>query len=208
MKRLVGDLGGRHDWLRPPEVHGARNLKKALALVATTVLLWTGLSASDAHAATWGTYPTRKGVILVTKDSYSGSAPLGIVLGVVAGHAAMTYNTSYVAEALANGVQTGQNNWWLVRKNVTAVTTYGTTLAQDAAAGDWAWAQRGKPYNAEFFHMEYRHKFYCSQLVWAAFKDKYNIDLNTSWWDIGGAHAIAPTELISTPKAYKVYTKS
>ena len=46
-------------------------------------------------------------------------------------------------------------------------------------------ANLGKPYNYNYFNVSTRKKFYCSQLVWAAFKDNYGIDLDTS--DFGDA---------------------
>lgn len=46
-------------------------------------------------------------------------------------------------------------------------------------------------------------KFYCSHLVWAGFKDKYNIDLN------GGQYgkAIYPPEIIDSGYVYRIYIK-
>lgn len=46
-------------------------------------------------------------------------------------------------------------------------------------------------------------KFYCSQLVWAAFKDNYGIDLDTS--DFGDA--VHPMELVNSSKTYTIYKK-
>lgn len=53
------------------------------------------------------------------------------------------------------------------------------------------------------FQCIYKEKFYCSQLVWAAFKDNYGIDLDTS--DFGDA--VHPMELVNSSKTYTIYKK-
>lgn len=57
-----------------------------------------GITKSDA----WQ-YPTRKGVILVTSDSYKNLIP--------SGHSAIVISKSKVVESLYNDVQKGKNNW-------------------------------------------------------------------------------------------------
>lgn len=51
--------------------------------------------------------------------------------------------------------------------------------------------------------VETRSAFYCSHLVWAGFKDKYNVDLN------GGQYgkAIYPPEMIDSGYVYRIYIK-
>lgn len=58
-------------------------------------------------------------------------------------------------------------------------------------------------YNYNYFNVKTRAKFYCSHLVWASFKDKYKIDLNTSAF----GRAVHPLELVSTSKTRTVYKK-
>ncbi|WP_349820066.1 hypothetical protein [Catenibacterium sp. RTP21428st1_D7_RTP21428_210409] len=55
----------------------------------------------------------------------------------------------------------------------------------------------------KYYDVNTRSKFYCSQLVWAGFKDKYNVDLNTSQY---GA-AVHPLELVSSDKTMILYKK-
>lgn len=50
-----------------------------------------------------GVYPTRKGVILVTKDKYKDLIPTG--------HAAIIYTKTSVIESLSKGVVKGKNDW-------------------------------------------------------------------------------------------------
>lgn len=115
-------------------------------------------------------YPTRKGVILVTKDTVHKAA--GMV-----GHAAIVYSRTKIIESTIDGVKQGNNNW-NKKKSCWAGTVKKTTAKQDAAAASWCWKQAGKPYNYNFFNTKCRNKFYCSQLVYAAFLDKYKVNLN------------------------------
>lgn len=115
-------------------------------------------------------YPTRKGVILVTKDTVHKAA--GMV-----GHAAIVYSRTKIIESTIDGVKQGNNNW-NKKKSCWAGTVKKTTAKQDAAAASWCWKQAEKPYNYNFFNIKCRNKFYCSQLVYAAFLDKYRVNLN------------------------------
>lgn len=143
----------------------------------------------------YGTYPTRKGVILATNDKYMGLIPTG--------HAAIIYTSSTVVESLSEGVTMGNNNWHTSKSQAYGITVRSTTAAQDAKAADYCYNQRGYPYNFDYFDINTRTKFYCSQLVWAAFKDLYNIDLNTSAYGT----AIHPLELRDTDKTSLIYRK-
>lgn len=71
------------------------------------------------------------------------------------------------------------------------------------ALTDPYYRQLGKPYNYNYFNVSTRKKFYCSQLVWVAFKDNYGIDLDTS--DFGDA--VHPMELVNSSKTYTIYKK-
>ncbi len=147
--------------------------------------------------ATSGTYPTRKGVILATNtnDSLGGKTFVG--------HAAIIYNAQSVVEAL-HKVSLGKNNWNTTKSKCWGVTVRGTTSAQDAAAANWCYRQIGKSYNYNFANVSTRNSFYCSQLVWASFKDLYGIDLNTSTLGV----IVTPMELVNTNKTSVIYSKS
>ena len=143
----------------------------------------------------FGTYPTRYGVILVTADYYKGLIPTG--------HAAIIWSSTKVVEALANGVVTGSNNWNTTKSTCYGVTTIGTTTAQDNAASNWCYAQKGKPYNYNYLNPSTREKFYCSQLVYASFLDLYGINLDTSAFSA----AVHPMELVNSSNTYTIYQK-
>jgi uncharacterized protein YycO len=142
-----------------------------------------------------GDYPTRAGVILVTSDAYKGLIPTG--------HAAIVVNASLVVEAMPNGVVFGPNAWQ-GKGQAYAVTARTTTYAQDAQAAQWAIGKIGRPYNYDYWNTATRTKFYCSQLVWAAFKDNFKIDLNTSAYNFWGFRAVCTKYTICTafPKHY------
>ncbi|MDO4469738.1 MAG: YiiX/YebB-like N1pC/P60 family cysteine hydrolase [Bacillota bacterium] len=142
-----------------------------------------------------GSYPTRKGVILVTADAYKGLIPTG--------HAGIIYNAFTVVESTSKGVVTGKNNWNKSKKTCYGVSVRSTTSEQDRKAADWCYNQLKKPYNYNFLNIGTRKEFYCSQLVWAAFKDKYGIDLNTKTF----GKAIHPLELVTSSKTSIIYEK-
>lgn len=143
----------------------------------------------------YGTYPRRKGVILVTKDKFKGIIPTG--------HAAIIYSYGTVVESLSGGVTTGANDWYQTRNTCYGVTVIGTTIAQDEAAANWCYKKIGLPYNWNYLNPGTRSKFYCSQLVYAAFLDNYGINLDTSDFGI----AVHPMELVNTSRTSKIYEK-
>lgn len=145
--------------------------------------------------SSYGKYPTRKGVILVTDDKYLDIIPLG--------HAAIIYTSTKVVESLADGVVTGNNDWNIARDQAYGITVTSTTSSQDAAAADYCYGKRGYPYNYNYTNVTPRNTFYCSQLVWAAYKDLYSIDLNTSAYGV----AIHPMELYDTSLTSLIYRK-
>ena len=154
-------------------------------------------SEAEATAlAPYGTYPSRKGVILVTSDAFKGLIPTG--------HAGIIYSSGTIVESLSGGVTTGSNNWYSTKKQAYAVSVGTTSATQDATAANWSYNQRGKPYNWNYLNTGTRSAFYCSQLVWASFKDNFGVDLNTSAW-LGAVH---PMELVDTPKTYLIWRKA
>lgn len=142
-----------------------------------------------------GSYPRRKGVILVTDDKYKGIIPTG--------HVAIVYSYSEVIESLENGVVKGANDWDTSKDTCYGLSVVGTTVSEDKAAADWCYSQIGKPYNWNYFNTGTRDAFYCSQLVWAAFLDNFGIDLSTSAF----GSAIHPSELIVSDKTNIIYEK-
>lgn len=159
-----------------------------------------GISTDSTTTSKPSSYSTRKGVILVTAD-----LPLG--------HSAIVYSSNQVVESISSGVSWGKNNWYATKNSVAQSTCKSTSAAQDASAADWCKGQLGKPYNPDFYNMATRKKFYCSQLVWASFNDKYSIDLNTNAYDlfvfgVKVARAIAPVELASNNKVYVIYRQN
>ena len=178
-----------------------QDLKKNASSVTN---LASALSKQEVSTKSSGTYPTRKGVILVTGDKYKGIIPLG--------HAAIVFSSTYVVESVAEGVVLGRNNWNTTRETCYGVTLSSTSASQDAQAADYCYQQLNKSYNYNYYDMGTRSKFYCSHLVWSSFKDLFGIDLNTTAYDIrlGSiviATAIHPLELVDTSKTYTIYVK-
>lgn len=66
----------------------------------------------------------------------------------------------------------------------------GVSSSQRANAAYYAEAQRGKPYNWNWLWKYDTSRFYCSALVWRAYKQQGR-ELDPSWWD----PAVSPTDL-------------
>ena len=147
-----------------------------------------------------GTYPTRKGVILVTST--------GKIANVV-GHSAIVYSSGYVVESVKDGVIIGRNNWKTKKSNMAAVTVRSTTMKEDAKVSDWCRKQKGKKYNFDYYDIKKVKEYYCSQLIWAGFNNLYKIDLNTKAYDLGKKRAIGPYEFVrkSSSDLYPIYFK-
>ena len=148
-----------------------------------------------------GTYPTRKGVILVTST--------GKVANVL-GHAAIVYSKGFIIESVEKGVVISKNNWKTKKKNMAAVTVRGTTANQDRKVSDWCLKQRGKKYNYNYYGINSKGSYYCSQLIWAGYKNLYKINLNTKVYDVGKNKAIGPYEFVSKTSSimYPIYMKN
>ena len=147
-----------------------------------------------------GTYPTRKGVILVTST--------GKIANVV-GHSAIVYSSGYVVESVKDGVIIGRNNWKTKKSNMVAVTVRSTTMKEDAKVSDWCRKQKGKKYNFDYYDIKKVKEYYCSQLIWAGFNNLYKIDLNTKAYDLGKKRAIGPYEFVrkSSSVLFPIYFK-
>lgn len=149
-----------------------------------------------------GTYPTRKGVILIT-DAPGGSS------GSFIGHAGIIWSQNYVEESFAksfspkgiNGVWYYSNDWdtRYSDNTVYGVTVSGTSAGEDAIVADWAEDQEGKPYNWNFLNWRTRDSFYCSQLVYAGYLDNTGIDI----W--GYKDFVLPMDIYYNSNTYTVY---
>lgn len=157
----------------------------------------SAMKLSAARSTSTGTYPTRRGVILVTADAYKGLIPTG--------HAAIVVSATQVIESLSDGVQYGKNNWYSTKDTCYGVTCGSTSVNQDSCTVNRIEQQGyiGLPYNFNYLNVDTRSKFYCSQLVWAAYKDALGIDLNTSTY---GA-AVHPLELVNSTHTVTIYSK-
>ncbi|KPB05717.1 hypothetical protein [Bacillus sp. CHD6a] len=139
-----------------------------------------------------GTYPTRKGVILVTKDGKYGS---------LVGHAGIIYSSTSTVESFpSGGVGTYSNNWTKY-STVYGITTRGTTTTQDASVANRAYSHKGKDYNWDFTNINTTSKFYCSQLVYEGYKYITGLNLNQ------GGGIVFPIDLVQSSHTYTIYSK-
>lgn len=142
----------------------------------------------------WGTYPIRPGLILVTRDWYNGVVPTG--------HAAIVKDKYEVVESYPDGgVQYGYNNWMTSKNSAFGVNVDSTSASDDVVALEWCKARIGYPYNWSFANPNKRDSFYCSQLVWAAYKDCFGINLDPD----GGS--VYPYDMVQSPYVSVVYSQ-
>ncbi len=104
-----------------------------------------------------------------------------------------------------DGVRIYPNNWKDYKK-VYGVRVSDASLSDYENAASYAKAQADaeKPYNYNFFHKAKTSAFYCSQLVWRAWKNQgYEVDrLNLGNWD-----PVSPAELVGAKGTYVFYHK-
>lgn len=147
-----------------------------------------------------GGWSWRDGVICIT-DSYARTQLFNNGHAGIIAPAPYYYSTVEASEGV--GVEAVYGNWNNRFPNYT-VYQYGvkkTTVRQDQQASEWAARQIGKPYNRNFFNINRRDAFYCSQLIWAAYKDITGVDIGTWAWGV----AIHPFELMSSNETELIY---
>lgn len=76
------------------------------------------------------------------------------------------------------------------RANRAVILRVNASYSTRSSAAQWVAGKSYKPYNYNFFDRDTRSKFYCSQLVWAAYKDGAGIDQ-----DSNGAPAVSPDDV-------------
>ncbi|WP_374723721.1 YiiX/YebB-like N1pC/P60 family cysteine hydrolase [Calidifontibacillus erzurumensis] len=117
-----------------------------------------------ADSSVLGTY----GDILVAYNASSWGIDFGYP-----GHAGIVSNTSgkTVESFPEDGVQYHTNDWGS-RENVYAMYVKGATTTKYKGAATYAANQIGKDYNWNFVNPWTEDSFYCSQLVWKAWKSQ------------------------------------
>ncbi|NMB03149.1 MAG: hypothetical protein GX978_01200 [Tissierellia bacterium] len=114
----------------------------------------------------------------------------------------------YYATVEANpraGVQIVYGEWAsrFPDKQVWQVGVTNTTVYEDQLAATWACQQIGKPYGFPIA-LGNREKFYCSQLVYAAYLEKCGVNLDTLAW----VAWISPWEILDNSQVTLMYRKN
>ena len=122
----------------------------------------------------------------------------------------IVYSKSFIIESTDKGVVVSRNNWKTKKANVAAVTVRDTTIEQDCKVSDWCKKQKGSKYNYNYYSINSKGSYYCSQLIWAGYKNLYKINLNTKMYDLGTKSAIGPFELVTKNSSvlYPIYMKN
>lgn len=148
-----------------------------------------------------GTWSWRDGLICISDAKYSGVINHGHA-GIVA---AAPYYEATIEANKETGVAVVYGSWEGRSGQVWQVGVNTTSVAEDQKAAQWAAKQIGKPYNNSFYDVWTRKKFYCSQLVWAAYRDTAGPKADVSLNRYGAA--IHPFELRDHPNTTIVYRK-
>lgn len=149
-----------------------------------------------------GSWTWRDGVICITSTCTTGQWDHGHA-GIVA--VAPYYDSTCEANP-GTGVSTVVGEWYnrFDGYNVWQVGVNSTTVAQDAAAAEWACSQIGKGYQFWGNTLSNRNKFYCSHLVYAAYLDVCGVNLDTSAYTTSVIH---PYEFFSNSLTSIIYRK-
>ncbi|AMQ18493.1 YiiX/YebB-like N1pC/P60 family cysteine hydrolase [Thermococcus peptonophilus] len=100
---------------------------------------------------------------------------------------------------------------FLSRYDVVALQRVKTTDEVRQKAVEFAYQQLGKPYNYNYLGKPkvYSDKYYCSQLVWAAYlvasNYQINLDKNDGAFDWKYFYSVAPQEVYDDPMTYTIY---
>lgn len=145
-----------------------------------------------------GNYPSAKGSILVTPDKMKNILPLG--------HTAIVDSKNYVYEATSKGVVRGLNNWNKSKKITFGLKVNNTSDSDIKKVMSYVKKQVNKKYNYNFMNTKTRKKFYCSHLIFSAFYDVLNINLDTNLFgNAAKGGAIHPLELVLSKNTKVIY---
>lgn len=135
------------------------------------------------------------GDVLITMSGSSSSK-----IAWVGGHAALVVDGYNTIEAFGNagtskdGVRYWTNNFHNRYKDAKGYSVSGTTTSTRKKAVSYAESKLYAPYNFSFYNKTNTTAFYCSQIVWRAWKQQ-GIDL-----DYNGGKAVWPGDLDKSPK--------
>ena len=135
------------------------------------------------------------GDVLITMSGSSSSKVTW-----VGGHAALVVDGYNTIEAFGNagtskdGVRYWTNNFHNRYKDAKGYSVSGTSMSTREKAVSYAESKLCAPYNFNFFNKTNTSAFYCSQIVWKAWKQQ-GVEL-----DYNGGDAVWPGDLDKSPK--------
>ena len=184
----------------------------ALAFFVFVTPGFSSSSSSDSSANYWHPYPSGiipGDLVIGHSDSSDWYIPgywthIGII-----GWYDSNINDWIVIEAY-NPIELVSLKDFMKRYDTVAVLRVNTNDAIRQAAVSFAYQQLGKPYDYEIYTKHvYGDKYYCSELVWAAYKavGGPDIDKNPGWsWTY--AYGVAPQEIYDDGDTYTIYYHS
>ncbi|ASI99248.1 YiiX/YebB-like N1pC/P60 family cysteine hydrolase [Thermococcus celer] len=184
-----------------------------LVLVAMTTLNPVAASSSSGGSNYYHPYP----IGIIPGDIVIGHNPTSSIVipgywthtGIIAYYDTY-YNDWVVIEAWDSGIRMVLLSDFLKRYDTVAVLRVNTNDVVRQNAVYFAYQQLGKPYDWGWWTKEvYGDSYYCSELVWAAYKAAGgpDIDANPGWsWKY--LDGVAPQEIYDDGDTYVIYYDS
>jgi uncharacterized protein YycO len=140
------------------------------------------------------------GAILISRDTFLGIIPF-------VWHAAIVLDSERIVESTLFGVNYAANDWDISRRICYAIipdSKYKISQDKLIYAAYWAQQQIGKMYNYLFFIWKKKNPniIYCTQLVWAAYYNSFEIDIMSNHPTI-----LLPMHLLTSPNTNIIFYK-
>ncbi|AFL94942.1 hypothetical protein CL1_0737 [Thermococcus cleftensis] len=199
---------------------------RKLGIIAVVFLLLgatvPGASAGDLLNYIWDTrtyqhpYPTdvQPGDLVYghSPDLFNAIIPgYWIHVAIVAWYNESINDWMVIEAKIGKGVIISPLSEFLSRYDVVALQRVMVDDATKQRAIQFAYQQLGKPYNYDYISKPdvYDDKYYCSQLVWAAYLVAsgftVNLDENDGAWSWTYFYSVAPQEVYDDPMTYTIY---
>ena len=112
-----------------------------------------------------------------------------------------------VVEALFEGVRINTLSEFMSRYSaVIILRVKGVTDSQALSAANWAYSKLGYPYDYNGYYKQvYGPSYYCSELVWAAYKATTGVDIDAYYWLPQNWYGVLPGEIVADSDVYTLW---
>ncbi|MEM0235719.1 MAG: YiiX/YebB-like N1pC/P60 family cysteine hydrolase [Thermofilum sp.] len=112
-----------------------------------------------------------------------------------------------VVEALFEGVRINTLSEFMSRYSaVIILRVKGVTDSQALSAANWAYSKLGYTYDYNGYYKQvYGPSYYCSELVWAAYKATTGVDIDAYYWLPQNWYGVLPGEIVADSDVYTLW---